>query len=115
MDIAMSSHDTISGKITDFVGQNGDDLVRGSVELMAASFTGGKVFPTADASMAVMSVVEWVAARSPPGRGVVNSSATPTQPTGHRQLLHPLSVAGEFDAHSSHGHGRRLRCNEVVD
>ncbi len=97
-DIAMSRQHMISGKVTDFVGQNGDDLTAWNVVLEGI----------ADLDMiaeGAFSGVENVGGGV--GGSPVSSGSWSGQFFGNTVdtlTAHPKSVAGKFDAHSSHGH-----------
>ena len=92
-DIAASKHNTISGKVTNFVGQNGDDLSAWNLVLKEiAEITGGAF--SGDEN------VEGGVGGSPVSSG--NWSGQFFGDTAEDAV--PTSVAGEFDAHSSHGH-----------
>ena len=100
--IAAVNHFSIKGEVTDFAGENGDDLAGWSVELMRTKFTNGTVFPfagnTEDGEGDVGGGVGGSPVTSGSWRGeFFGNPATGTDPR-------PLSVAGEFEAHSSHGH-----------
>ena len=106
--IAVNDQYSISGTVDNFAGESGEDLSGWSIDLKKAVF--GSVaarFPEDDATSGTV------------GGGVggspVNSGSwsgqffgTPVDPTPQvdtdNEKLYPLTVAGEFDAHSSHGH-----------
>ena len=98
--IAADEHDSISGEITDFAGENGDDLGAWSVELMAASLlalTGGLFSDMATGALggSPVSMGAWE------GRFFSHDAAM--EPDDDLTDDHPNSVAGEFNAQSSHG------------
>ena len=107
-EIAEINENSISGTVTDFTSQS-DNLGAWSVDLKKTSFT--------DLTMGFSMGVDGVG--SGVGGGVGGSPVTsgswsgqffgnPMDPTtdntDDNEKLYPLSVAGEFDAHSSHGH-----------
>ena len=95
LDIAARKHDTISGKVTNFVGQNGDDLSAWNVVLKEID---GLESSTSGDFMGEDNVGGGV------GGSPVSSGKWSGQFFGEDTTVPPTSVAGEFDAHSSHGH-----------
>ena len=92
--IAEDDQDTISGDVTNFVGQNGDDLSAWNVVLKEIggleSIIGGAFSGDENVEGGV-------------GGSPVSSGSWSGQFFGENDAV-PTSVAGEFDAHSSHGH-----------
>ena len=91
--IAADEHDTITGEIAGFAGQNGDDLSAWSVTLMEADRT--------DLNVGVFTGMAGGALGGSP----VNNGEWKGQFFGNGAVPtdHPNSVAGEFNAQSSHG------------
>ncbi len=97
-DIAVSQHDRISGTVDGFKGEHGDDLstwkvMLNTIELTATTFEDGEVSGAGNVGGSPVTSGSWN------GAFFGNAAA---DATGDDQ--HPGSVAGEFDAHSSHGH-----------
>ena len=106
--IAEDDFNSISGTVTNFASQS-DDLRAWSVDLKKTGFT--------DVTMAFSSADDEVGVGVGVGGGVGGSPVTSgswsgqffgnpaADDTGTPDMDdYPLSVAGEFDAHSSHGH-----------
>ena len=103
--IAAVNHFSIKGEVTDFVGENGDDLAGWSVELMRTKFTAATVFPLVNGAVDnTDGDVGGGVGGSPVTSGSWNGEFFGDNPATEDTDKHPLSVAGEFDAHSSHGH-----------
>ncbi len=97
-DIAVSQQDRISGKVDGFKGEHGDDLSTWKVNLktiaiMDATFADGDVSGGGNVGGSPVTSGSWEGAFfGNPAENAMDDDA------------HPGSVAGEFDAHSSHGH-----------
>ena len=94
-DVAVNKQNTISGKITEFAGENDDDLGAWSVTLKEAKFM----------DLAVDPVFSSMEAGGALGGSPVNSGGWKGQFFGNDLMRDnlPNSVAGEFNAQSSHG------------
>ena len=100
---------SIKGEVTDFANENDDDLAGWSVVLKATSFLGGNVFPTVNNTDEDEGDVGGGVGGSPVTSGSWSGSffGTPDPGADGDGLItddYPLSVVGEFNAHSSHGH-----------